>query len=443
MKANAENLTKHRWFLALAAIGQAFRRPHYASPAEEAASEPKPPTRARQHSQLSIVRTPLRPFTILRPMSLEYTGLDSNLQHPLIDISPSTLEASITHPVSGSSQAILISTLLPVIIACAQPVFAQTPDSVEEVTAFFRSSLNAPPAIEYFRFSEQPLAYVGLPPAAIEALKRSGAEVTGPGPIMHFEGAISGTNFYTGRFHEPTGNHGQSAAPIRIVVGRSGSTLYQVGLNELRIAHDEYDNPLGIAVTSQFIMVRQLFHMGIGSLREGSVTWDGSQFKAQLSDERLIEGDVEYADGLPASVIVKDTRNDQILYKLKYEFPDPINSLDGFPKVITRLKLSQKDVWEPAHRLELLECKVASIPLDKDRMSPNAFVDQNITFTNLYTNGISVATYADGSILRTKVPPVSQASTGVSRRVLVIVAIGAITLGMLLLWIKYARRTES
>jgi len=339
----------------------------------------------------------------------------------------------IIHAGSGSSRAILMSTLLPAMICCAQ-----TAESVQEGKEFFKSCLNATPVIEYFRFSEQTLAHVGLPPAVVEALKRAGADVEGPGPVMRFEGAKSSTNFYIGEFREPKGEVGQGAAPIRIVVGRSGSTLYQVGLNELRITDGEYDNPVGAAVTSQFVLVRQLFQMGIGSLKEGSVTWDGSQFSGQLDDGRSIEGDVEYADGLPFSVTIKNSNKDQVLYKLQYEYPDPISSLDGFPKTITRLKLSQRDGWVPTHRLEFLECKVASKPLGKDHMSPSAFIDKNITFTNRYTNNISVTTFADGEVLRTAVPPMSQTSTGVSRRVLVIVLISAITLGMLL-WIRYAR----
>jgi two-component system, NarL family, nitrate/nitrite response regulator NarL len=57
MTAHADNLTKHRWFRALTTLGQALRRPRCASPMEESGTEPKPTTRARQHSQLSLVRT--------------------------------------------------------------------------------------------------------------------------------------------------------------------------------------------------------------------------------------------------------------------------------------------------------------------------------------------------------------------------------------------------
>jgi hypothetical protein len=282
-----------------------------------------------------------------------------------------------------------------------------------------------------------------LPPALAKDLISHGVDPNKPDPPYIFEGARAGSNFVFSVLGSNDLQQATKGGPLqidthsRIVIGRAGQNLYQVGGPELRITTVDADvrnNSAARGNESTYNELTEVFHMGLGSLEERTVVWVDNEFTAKRGVYFPIRGELTVSNDLPAMLRVRRADNNQISELFSYSYPDPPNSLGGFPSRITRFSMTE-DGWRPSVELDLLYVQIAKGPLPTEYFAASRFTTTSITFTNFYSNGVSYTVGLSGKVEKNLIPHMKQAREKSTHSTRVVVIFCLATISMIFLWL--------
>jgi hypothetical protein len=308
-----------------------------------------------------------------------------------------------------------------------------------DIVSFFKKTINAPPDIEHIVFKEQMSGRPAMAPSQLASLAAHGIDLNKLSPPQFFEGARAGNNFFLSAIVNSNDvPKAMVPGPVQIdvisrqVTGRAGTNSYQVGMRELRTTTEgdsetRYNKPARES-QSFYEFFNQIVHMGIGGLKEQTAVWVGNEFAVERDGYSPIHGELIISNNLPSVLKISETNAAVPFEIFRYVYPDPPDSLGGFPEKITRFMLVNGEE-RPAVEYNTLQIQVAKNPLAEDFFAAARFVTTNITFTNSYSKGVSY-TMSDGKV-RKNLPPqviLTNAYSSRNARIAIIITFAIVTL---------------
>ena len=373
-----------------------------------------------------------------------------NMSMPLRDTFSNDMQSrhgtvfSSTHkPFINASVCLVALTVMPLFtLLFGLPIALRAadekaPNRTDDLVAFFKRAINSPPDVEHFIACQQVHYPCGMPPEIAAELTRRGVNAKKPQPPFYFEGALSGGNFYVFDLTNAIGGFD----PRRLVTGRAGSNSYQIGFNVLRRTQEDAEahpeNPVARWSKGQYNLINQLFQMGIGGLKAGTVVWDGNEFTAESDGRVTMYGELVISNGLPFALKVSTQKGGLPYEILNYVYPDPPFSLQGYPRKIVRTMLSEGR-WQPCDEFTLFEIQLAEHPLGEEFFREAQFVTTNVQLITVYSNGAFFAILPEGKAVKTPLAGDRMAEKPWSpvHRVIILCALGFLTL---IFWVTVCR----
>lgn len=242
-----------------------------------------------------------------------------------------------------------------------------------DLIAFFKQAIDSPPDIEKCIVKRTRLRTDAL----LKKMIRKGTLVASN---QYFEGALSGTNFFLRYVEDP----GQPTVSNRLdsVIGRSGSSAYQVGGHG--VTYGTGENPFKTGVTVSFALTRQMLCMGVGEIEPGTVNWNDNQFTATNVLGKNLHGVLQISNNLPFRLEVSLAGDPQPYMEIQYKYATPADSFAGYPaKFLISYKFNNG--LEPLAEIEFKSVLLATQQLSPSFFSETQFADR-VTYTNLFSN---------------------------------------------------------
>jgi len=293
-----------------------------------------------------------------------------------------------------------------------------------------------------------------MPPAQLAVLAAHGISINTIPPPQFFEGAWAGDNFFISAFVNSNDvPKALEPGPLQIdvisrqITGRAGTNSYQVGMGELRTTTEgdsetHYNKPAGES-QSYYVFFSQVVHMGIGGLKDRTVVWVGNEFTAERDGYSPIHGQLIISNNLPSVLKIGGTNTTDPFELFRYVYPDPPDSLGGYPKTITRFMLVNAEK-QPAVEYDILQNQLAQHPLAEQNFAAARFVTTNIAFTNVYSKGVSYT--ESGGKVKKNIPPelrTMNANLTQRSRILIIICFAIVTLTFVFFSFRSGRTRKS
>jgi RNA polymerase sigma factor (sigma-70 family) len=212
------------------------------------------------------------------------------------------------------------------------------------------------------------------PPAFRQLAKRMQTE-------QFYAGARAGSDYYLRYISSPSTPN--IPAESEIIIGHAESEFYQVGKNN--ISYGSGTNAFVASVNATFGLVRQLLDMGLGDIEPKSVVWTGNQFTALNKFGKSRYGELEISNNLPFAINVSEQKGSPVFNRIEYQYPNPPDSLGGFPAKMTMFAASSGE-YKPDVEVTLYSVHLANKRLPHDFFSDGQFKTAKIIYTNAYTN---------------------------------------------------------
>ena len=202
----------------------------------------------------------------------------------------------------------------------------------------------------------------------------------GSNSVHYYAGALSKSNFSLRFISDPS--EPKDSNHLDTIVAKSGSSVYEIGGHGL--IYGIGSNALAQDVRANFGLTRQIVCMGTGEIETETISWDGNNFTAKSILGKNVHGALLVSNDLPFRLEVW-LADDPLSYKaIEYTYPNPPDSLAGYPAKSLIYYKSQNGL-APLAEVELKSIKVAAEELKPEFFSESRY-DDRITYAEMYSD---------------------------------------------------------
>jgi hypothetical protein len=262
------------------------------------------------------------------------------------------------------------------VLFCCILVTTALAGTPSDITAFFKRAICSPPEVEDFTATLRT-----MPESVPAGLLPKNARIVSPA-LQSFAGAIADSDFYLE----------YKTLPSMLIAGRLDSKAYNVVSNAVYFGAEKFDvkdpqssDRISQACDSAFQLISQFLHMGLGDIDPHTVAWKGNEFVARNWRGTSEHASLDLSNGLPWKLTFRWQDRAPPFKTLSYVYPNPRDSLSGFPAAITISTLSNGEL-RPFLEITFSSVRLADHPLPKEFFSPSRFITANTVYTNVFSH---------------------------------------------------------